>query len=323
MRKILVPFIFIIVAFIFISATVKVMPVGDSLTAMNTPGYRGYLFQMLKDSGFVVDFVGGHQSMPTDPLNTDADNSGFGGYVIGPDSSALDPNYGGKGHASITYELENHEKIMSKGADVIILMIGVNDFWNNKNTAYSPSRDGAIRLDSLVEKIYRLSPNVKLILSNLTPTKSDLSGSVYANFNADVPLIVEKQKMKGKSCYFVDNNKGDFVTGDYLDGVHFVASGFQKLAKNFYNGLVSVLREMAPVASVHDVESAKVVLFPNPVTNEFTLKNVSGSIEIVNVLGQIVTSRNNYQGEMINVNEYTKGTYIIRTSNETILFMKQ
>jgi|GEM_PF-3474107 len=105
-------------AVIFSSATVKVMPVGDSLTMASDPGYRGYLYKMLKDSGFTVDFVGGHQGLPTDPINTDADNSGFGGYVIGPDASVLDQYHGGVGTASINWELDHNERIMSKGAEV-------------------------------------------------------------------------------------------------------------------------------------------------------------------------------------------------------------
>jgi len=294
LRKIIIPFVFLIIAGIFVSATVKIMPVGDSLTSMNSPGYRGYLFQMLKDSGFVVDFVGGHQSLPTDPLNTDADNSGFGGFVIGP-----------------------------KGADIIILMIGVNDFWNNKNTAYSPSRDGAIRLDTLVEKIYRLSLNVKLVLSNLTPRKVDLTGNDYAKFNAGVPLIVEKQKAKGRACYFVDNNKGDFVTADYLDGVHFVATGFQKLANNFYKALAPVLKSMTANAGINSYGNSKIGLYPNPATNHLFIKNLTGSIRIVNVLGQSIISIENYQGEEINIKTIPSGTYIVKAGNAAKQFIKR
>lgn len=304
------------------SATpVKVMPTGDSLTAQNSPGYRGYLFQMLKDSGFVVDFVGGHNSIPTDPLNTDGDNSGFGGYVIGPDSSALDPSRGGKGTASITWELDHHENIMSKGAEVMILMIGVNDFWNNKNTAYNPKTVGAIRLDTLVEKIYRLSPNIKLIVSNLTPARWNLAGADYAKFNADVPVIVQKQKDKGRACYFVNNCKGDFVTADYIDDIHFVSSGYKKLAKNFYNVLAPVLKSMANTAT-NNVKSGKICLFPNPATDNITIKETVGKIEITNLLGETIKTINNYNGESINLNRLNSGIYIAKTENGAFQFIK-
>ena len=325
MKKIklfIIPVLFLIFAGIFMSSTpVKVMPTGDSLTAQNTPGYRGYLFQMFKDSGFVVDFVGGHNSIPTDPLNTDGDNSGFGGYVIGPDSSALDPSHGGKGTASITWELDHHENIMSKGAEVMILMIGVNDFWNNKNTAYNPKNVGAIRLDTLVEKIYRLSPNIKLIVSNLTPARWNLTGADYAKFNAGVPIIVQKQKDKGRACFFVDNCKGDFVTNDYNDDIHFNSSGYKKLAKNFYSVLAPVLKSMANTAT-NNVKSSKISLFPNPATDKITIKGTIGKIEITNLFGKTIQTIKNYTGESINLNGLNSGIYIAKTENGALQFIK-
>lgn len=321
-RLIFATFIIAILAGIFISGTVKVMPVGDSLTEASAPGYRGYLFQMLKDSGLTVDFVGGNSNMPSEPLNTDANHSGFGGYVIGPDSSVLDQYYGGKGTASINWELDHHKQIMSKGAEVIILMIGTNDFGNNRNAAYSPSRDGAIRLDSLVEKIYRFSPNVKLLLSNITPTQSNLSGSLFSKFNDDVPLIVAKQKAKGRACYFVNNCKNDFIYADYADVVHFKATGYQKLAKNFFTIIAPVLREMGAVSNNNEVCFPKVVLFPNPATNTITIKNTVGKVSIVNLLGRTITSNANYQGEAISLNGYSSGTYFVRTANGVTPFVK-
>lgn len=310
-----------ILCFIFMSSTVKIMPTGDSLTGMNNPGYRGYLYKMLKDSGFVVDFVGGHSSMPTAPLNSDGDNSGYGGFVIGPDSSALDREQGGKGTASITWQLENGEKIMSKGADVMILMIGVNDFWNNKNTAYKPSTVGAIRLDTLVEKIFRIQPNLKLIVSNLTPAKWNLTGADYKKFNDGVPAIVQNQKDKGRSCFFVNNCKGDFVTTDYADDIHFKASGFEKLAKNFYAVLAPVLKSMANTA-IDKVETPKVILYPNPTMNDITIKHTSGNVEIVNLIGETVHFVRNYNGEIINVNNLSSGIYFAKTADGAIRFVK-
>ncbi len=320
-----VPILLILSWVALTSATIKVMPTGDSLTAQSAPGYRGYLFQMLKDSGYTVDFVGGHNSVPTEPLNTDGDNSGFGGYVIGPDSSYLDTWNGGKGTASINWELENHEKIMSKGAEVMILMIGVNDFGNNRNVFYNPGVQGAIRLDSLVEKIYRLSPNIKIILSNLTPVKYDLAGGNYAKFNRDVPLIAQKQTIKGRGCFFVNNCKGDFVGTDYApnDQVHFNATGYQKLARNFYQVLAPVLKSMGAKTGINDVKASKIILYPNPATDKITLKEIEGDVSILNLLGESVQSIKSYKGEAICLNNFSNGIYLVKTSKGAIPFIKQ
>ena len=68
-----------------IKKTIRIMPIGDSLTEANEPGYRGYLYNWLVADSLNVDFVGVNKKMPSN--GGDEDHSGFGGFVIGPGAS--------------------------------------------------------------------------------------------------------------------------------------------------------------------------------------------------------------------------------------------
>lgn len=219
--------------------TYKIMPIGDSLTEAADPGYRGYLYSSLLDAGYDVDFVGVREGKPSN--GGDPDHSGFAGYIIGPDKQKYNAN------GSIWYELDNGNNIMSVKCDIILLLIGTNDFWNidyDTSDGYNPWEDGAVRLKPLLDKMYSLNPDVTILVSNITPLSVDKN---YASlFNSQVPGIVAKEKEQGRSCYFVDANSLDWQETDYKtgDNLHFNASGYQKLAGAFYSVLEPVLKEM-------------------------------------------------------------------------------
>ncbi len=220
--------------------TYKIMPIGDSLTEAADPGYRGYLYTSLIDADYNIDFVGVKQGEPSS--GGDPDHSGFSGFIIGPDANKYGANN------SIMYQLDNDFKIMSVDCDVILLLIGTNDFWNidydTTSDGYNPWNDGAIRLAPLLDKMYSMKPNVTILVSNITPLSNDKG---YASlFNSQVPDIVKEQKAKGRSCYFVDANSLDWQETDYKgggDNLHFNASGYQKLAGAFYGVLEPLLKE--------------------------------------------------------------------------------
>jgi len=225
------------------SKIINIMPLGNSLTQASEPGYRGFLYNMLDSAKYRIDFVGSkHDGKPTNC--GDPDHSGFGGYVIGPNPSKGD-DWDPWKHGDILYHLDQGYKIMNNNADVIILEIGINDFFNDRDD-YDPSIVGADRLDSLIAKMYKLSPEVVILVSNLTPVNWDANfGSL---FNSEVPAIISKYKILGKKIYPVDLRNGinwkmsEDISSDQL---HPTASGYKKMAKLFFSDLVPVLDSMS------------------------------------------------------------------------------
>ena len=222
---------------------ITIMPIGNSLTQASEPGYRGFLYHLLDSASYSFDFIGSkHDGMPSN--GGDPDHSGFGGYVIGPNPSKGD-DWDPWKHGDILYHLDQGYKIMNNNADVIILEIGINDFFNDRDD-YDPSIVGADRLDSLIAKMYKLSPEAVILVSNLTPVNWDANfGSL---FNSEVPAIISKYKILGNKIYLVDLRNGinwkmrEDISSDQL---HPTASGYKKMAKLFFSNLVPVLDSMS------------------------------------------------------------------------------
>lgn len=218
---------------------ITIMPIGDSLTEENTPGYRGYLYKKLIEAGLKVDFVGVKSKEPSN--GGDPDHSGYSGFVIGPNTSIGDD--WAMGHGNIFYHLDNGYKILSIDCSVIILMIGINDFYCNTDKNYNPEKDGAKNLDALIGKIFTLRPDVSLFVSDLTPVAWDMTGFAQ-KFNSEVPGIVEKYVDKGHSCYFVNMRNGNKWDSDTdfreNDGLHLTSQGYEKVSNTFYNKIMEV-----------------------------------------------------------------------------------
>ncbi len=222
---------------------IKIMPIGDSLTEANEPGYRGYLYNWLKVDSLNVDFVGVNKKMPSN--GGDEDHSGFGGFVIGPGASVGDEWSHTQGHGNIYYHLDKGYEILSQNCSYILLMIGINDFFNNKEDGYNPEKDGAVRLEGLVEKIFALRPDVTLLVSNLTPVAWNMQG-FGSLFNEGVEDIVKRQQEQGRACYFVDTRNGhvwDAKADISEDQLHLTASGYEKVARSFYSVLKPLLSD--------------------------------------------------------------------------------
>lgn len=223
------------------SNLIKIMPLGDSLTEQNTPGYRGHLYQMLKEAGFNIDFVGVNKSIPSN--GGDPDHSGFGGYVIGPGSSKGD-SWDKYGQGNIYYHLDKGYEILSKNCDVILLMIGINEYFNNTEVNYVPNEMAAGKLDKLIEKIFDIRPDVTLLVSNITPVAWDIIGFA-GPFNEKIPDIVKKYKDDNKKCYFVDTryskawDSKDFVS----DQLHLSDKGYKKVADSFFSVLNEIFKQ--------------------------------------------------------------------------------
>jgi lysophospholipase L1-like esterase len=152
--------------------TVRIMCLGDSITAGYTDnpdwdvpfefGYRSKLYSLLLEAGHNIQFVG-ESPEPWDgrwevPVNTPAPDL----RLMGQDKHR---GYGGAYIEDLSLEIKDY--IESDEPDVILLLIGINGI-----DANSPGQ-----LDTLVERIFVSSPDVSLIVAQITP---------YTTFNQDL-----------------------------------------------------------------------------------------------------------------------------------------
>ena len=213
----------------------KIMPMGDSFTERNDPGYRGYLWNKLKDNGFSnIHFVGtGKAAPPNIYAGGDPNHEGHSGATIGPDKSQWGNLYSTIPNA------------MSQNPDIILLIIGVNDLFNRVAGDGVDIATMNVRLSNLLDYIYSYNANVKILVSNLPPLQFAINGG-YANFDKyikAIPGIVQQKQNEGRNCYFVDMNKETgYTLSDFnKDNVHPSASGYQKIANVWYNHLAPLL----------------------------------------------------------------------------------
>lgn len=215
----------------------KIMPTGDSFCERNDPGYRGYLWNLLIDNGFTnFTFVGPRSATPPNIYaGGSAAHAGFSGATIGPDKSQWGNLY------------SNIPTAMNSNPDIILLQIGVNDLFNRVAGDGVDIPTMKNRLSALIDYIYTFKSSVTILVANLCPLQFAINGGYY-NFdvyNAAIPGIVQAKVNAGKKCIFVNMNvEAGFTLADFQsDNTHPNASGYQKMAKVYYNYLSKVLNE--------------------------------------------------------------------------------
>jgi lysophospholipase L1-like esterase len=192
----------------------RVMPLGDSITdGYPIPGgYRAMLYQLLTNAGYNLDFVGtmtdnGVASLP------DPDHEGHPGYRI--DQIA----------AGFTNWVQS-----VNSPDVILLLIGTNDYGQNYDTTNATNR-----LDQLISEIAALRPKSRIVVANLLQRTDNpaADAAIQATFNPYVPGIVANHAALGQLVYFLDMRSA-LGPSDLTDGLHPNQTGYNKMATNWF-----------------------------------------------------------------------------------------
>jgi lysophospholipase L1-like esterase len=190
---------------------IRVMPVGDSITYGSSVngGYRLPLYDLLTNSGYNVDFIGSQTGNSTGMA--DPDHEGHGGWRIDQiDSILLDV-------------LRNEDD-----PDVLLLLIGTNDFGQNYDQANATNR-----LDALIEKIATNRPFCKIVVANLLERGEPNNTEIQTEFNPAVPFIVSNHAARGQQVYF-DDLRSAVPVADMPDNLHPGALGYAKMATNWF-----------------------------------------------------------------------------------------
>jgi lysophospholipase L1-like esterase len=217
----------------------RVMPLGDSLTEGDTlsghQSYRGHLYNLLQQNGLKVDFIG-PRNKPTvaGGANADGDHGGFGGYSIGPDSSKFCdtcPN---------SNIIENLDVILREQADVILVLIGINDVLAAPTRPIRPE-DAPAKLENLIQQIRQRQPNAKILVASLAKTGFEVEKKqVYDEVNKKARDLGERDP--GDNVFFVDINAVSLQDDDFTDRLHFTNTGAYKIADAWYKALIPFLK---------------------------------------------------------------------------------
>jgi len=196
--------------------SVKIMPLGDSITfGSRDPSYGGYrhlLRTLLINDGHRIVFVGSRKSGYASAANSD--NEGHPGWTISQIKDGIDSN----------------GWLDAYKPDIILLHIGTNDI-RGGNAASAPGE-----LSVLLDDILARLPQTHIIVAQIIPFRRGPELG-HQSYNAAVPGIVAS---KGPRVTLVDM-QNILTKGDYADGLHPNADGYDKMAQVWEPAIRAVL----------------------------------------------------------------------------------
>lgn len=235
-------------------ASVRIMPIGDSITAGVTDAtawtipftfsYRGPLYTMLTDAGYDFEFVGASGEPWVYPAS-------FGQPTViqGPDLRTVGQD-GHRGYAGasvhdilaggIVNGINNPipnivTALNADDPDIVLLMIGTNGF------------DPGGELDPLVNTIVSTKPNAQLIIAQIPPRVSNAAATLNYN-NYIKNTLVPKYQSLGKNVTTVDQypnfmNPNGTVNASLFEtdyGTHIVPAGNELMAQTWFDGIMAL-----------------------------------------------------------------------------------
>jgi lysophospholipase L1-like esterase len=265
-------------------APVRIMPLGDSLTYGETltpaqGGYRNRLYSLLAAAGFNVDFVGTFSDNANQGL-PDVNHQGWPGAR----SDEIQEEIGGFLDAV-------------DDPDVVLLLVGTNDIWQNQ-----PLASIQTSLGGLISDIATRRPFARIIVSTL-PARIDNAGyeAAQVSLNASLPGIVAQQVALGRQVSLVDMHLV-LTPFDYSsDGVHPSTAGYNKMADAWFAAVTAVISPQGTsnppvIARIGEMvdQSHVSLVFSKPVADDaVNLSNfsVSGGLAVSNAVLDSATKR--------------------------------
>jgi lysophospholipase L1-like esterase len=224
-----------------VSGTVKIMPLGDSITkgGVSTPEeaaiptYRYWLWKDLTENGYDVDFVGSWKAPNFTSFSFDQDNEGHGGYSTDEILHGVPDDEWENGYLS--------QWIQSYDYDVVLLMIGTNDVIRGV-----PTNDTVTNIKKIITVVRQKNPRVTVFLATLPPTGIYRQGLI--TLNQKIPGIVEEMDTTESRVFLVEQYYGyNAQTDNQPTGyVHPNNDGAQKLANNWLEALKAYLGGAVP-----------------------------------------------------------------------------
>lgn len=217
-------------------ATVRVLPLGDSLTKGSTqtaqdsshPTYRYWLWQQLGDQD--VDFVGSWTA-PNFPYTFDQDNEGHGGYMTTGilNGVAADPKQGKLSQWLVKYDF-----------DVALVMLGTNDILNN-----IPTEETIQNLEGIIAELRKDNPRAVILLAQIPPTS--IPRTNLNALNAAIPGVATRLSTQDSPIVIVDmfSEYNGVTDNQPPTGIHPAESGEKKIAIRWYAALLPFLRGVA------------------------------------------------------------------------------
>lgn len=204
-------------------AQTRILPLGDSVTSSMAPhvSYRYWLWHLLADRGYNVDFVG----------------TQWGVANGSPEYTDFDENH--EGHLGWTSQdaVESIDSIASATVpDIVLLDLGANDVDDN-----IPHGVSKANLITIIETLHAVNPGVVIVMALPTPyVGQNRRGISLLRHAIKRAAVIERHA--GVHIRTVNLAASFNVRKDTFDGTHPNESGEKKIAKRYFNVLRPLLR---------------------------------------------------------------------------------
>ncbi len=198
----------------------RLMPLGDSITDGDAihGSYRGKLWELLKDAGYEIDFVGsesGGRVFSLKDLRSDRDHEGHWGWRTDEVIAKLD------------------RWLRLNPPDVVLIHLGSNDIFQGEKP------DQIIgELSKVVAMIRQQKPQAIILIAKIIG--SDAMPVETASLNRAIDQLAELDTPESP-VRIVDQATGFDPAKDTYDGIHPTVAGAEKLAKTWFDALKEVL----------------------------------------------------------------------------------
>ena len=208
------------------SGPCRILPLGDSITdgvGMSGGGaYRIELFRQAIQAGKNITFVGSLINGPS--------------TVNGQSFPRNHEGYSGNSIAEIEAKVPN--PVLNGDPNIILLMIGTNDFWKDENNSGPAAMQR--KLGSLVDKIINNKPDALLAVALITPRKDYAEDRAIA-YNAIIPGVVQQRADMGFNIILVDQYNTFPSNGLANDNLHPNEAGYTSMGRVWFDAIKEYL----------------------------------------------------------------------------------
>lgn len=236
------------------SATINIMPMGDSVTARGgapESSYRYWLYRYPASAGFSnAVFVGSQTG--TDgasdgpPANSWPQISYEGGLTTVGSTPVADgwTTWDGINDAPKAASVLNSG---NPGATILLLDLGANDYSGKGQIAPALSQMQT-NLERIIQTFYQANPQTVVLLAVPTPWVLDRPDRTTKQFMTDLGSVINEvardQRKAGVNVVVVNLQAGFDSYRDTKDGMHPNIKGEQMIARTYFNALRPILKKM-------------------------------------------------------------------------------
>jgi lysophospholipase L1-like esterase len=207
------------------SATIRIMPLGDSITQSTSPlnSYRYYLWHLLENRDYRVDFVGSLRGVG-------------GGPPANPD---FDMDHEGHSGWRADEILANIQMWAAQASpDIVLLHLGTNDLCQRQS-----AESTVIDIGNIVDVLRTVNPHIRVLLAQIIG-QAPFADCLSPLLNARLPALVADKNTAESPITLVDQYTGFDPSTMTVDGMHPNAIGDSRMADRWFEKLVPVLESI-------------------------------------------------------------------------------